>query len=824
MRVLVLLRGAMGAGKSTFVKNNKLEQYALSADQIRLLFQTPVQTEEGKETINSNHDSKVWKFLLELLEERMKRGEFTIIDATHAKQESITRYRHLATQYRYRVYVVDFSDIPLETLLEQNKMRPEYKHVPDHVIMNAHERMRTESIPKFATVIKPHEFQDVMQFTPTDYTNEYKKIHHIGDIQGCFDALMQYFEDTGHKFQQMYEIQHLYEDDIPVYFPILNDDELYIFVGDLLDRGIQNAEVLNFFLYIYKFKNVVLVEGNHEYHIWKWANDEEPVSNEFKNFTQSQLENQFLETVVDEVEVKQSLFGKIISKITGNKSTVLESREELNTSALKKYKKEVRQLYRKFRQLVYYTHLDTRVLVTHGGISKMPENLLYMSTEQFIKGVGDYECDIDCAWDKNVAKEIGLPIFIGCFETPFRGGLALDKDDIQEQNKVVYQIHGHRNIFRLPVKAGECSFNLEGQVEFGGHLRVVSLTSKGFQTHEIKNNVYKIRKGNVPSHMDEKSVTVENFMEYLANHEEIVEKPLGDNIYSYNFTRNAFKNKVWDDINIKARGLFINKETKEIVSRSYNKFFNVNERSFTKMNALADNLKFPVQVYDKPNGYLGTVGYNSETDSLVFTSKSEIKTEHADWLEKLFMKQFGEYKSETIKRFLKENNASLVFEVIMFKEDPHIIEYTENRLVLLDIVKREIVYSKLDYSKVLDFGLRFGVEVKELLFTFTDWNEFYKWYRDVTEDFSIKKEGYVIEDAVGFMTKIKLPYYNFWKQFRGIKDKFAKKKEYTVKGGSLYTPLHNKVFKWMKSQDSDYLKNTDIISIRKKFEDYTKAK
>lgn len=65
---------------------------------------------------------------------------------------------------------------------------------------------------------------------------------------------------------------------------------------------------------------------------------------------------------------------------------------------------------------------------------------------------------------------------------------------------------------------------------------------------------------------------------------------------------------------MKARGLFINRNTNEIVSRSYNKFFNIEERLTTKMHVLVNTLRFPVTVYDKANGFLGTVGYNSETD------------------------------------------------------------------------------------------------------------------------------------------------------------------------------------------------------------------
>jgi predicted kinase len=746
VRHLVLMRGAMGCGKSTFIRNNNLQQFTLSADEIRLMFQTPVMMEDGKYGISQKNDGKVWEFLFQLLEERMKRGEFTIIDATHSKQEMISRYKDLAQRYRYRVTVVDFSDVPLEKLLEQNKKRPEYKHVPEHAILNAYERMKTERVPGWVNVIKPHEFHEAMQFKPTDLS-EWKKIHHIGDIQGCYTVLMEYL-DGG-----------------------LKDDELYIFVGDLLDRGIENAEVLKFFIEIKDRKNVIILEGNHEQHIWRWANNEEPVSKEFEQNTQPQLE----EAGID--------------------------------------KKEARQLYRRLRQVVYYTYHDKTVLVTHGGLAKMPENLMFMATEQFIKGVGDYEVDIDYAWDENLPYE----------ELIIRGGKGYPQIiNTTKPNKVpIYQIHGHRNIFRLPVRASEYSFNLEGQVEFGGHLRVVTLTPDGFETHEIKNNVYKPRTKNV--NVNEKELNIDNFIEYLVNHSEIVEKDLGDNIFSYNFSRRAFTDKIWDDINIKARGLFINKNTREIVARSYNKFFNVNERSFTKISALADNLVFPVAVYDKPNGYLGIVGYNSEKDELVFASKSETGSDFAKWLKELFYKTFGEKNASLIKEDLKNHNVSLVFEVILPEKDPHIIEYPEDKLILLDIVKRDVVYSKMSYDIVHNYAKFYGVECKELVTTFDNWIDFYNWYRDVTKDFSIKKEGYVIEDAKGFMTKIKLPYYLFWKQMRGLKDKVAKKQEHMIKGGSLYTPLHNKVFAWMKKQDKEYLRNTDIISIRKKFESEVNA-
>ena len=37
MRTLLLMRGAPGAGKSTWIKNHNLEEYTLSPDNIRIL-------------------------------------------------------------------------------------------------------------------------------------------------------------------------------------------------------------------------------------------------------------------------------------------------------------------------------------------------------------------------------------------------------------------------------------------------------------------------------------------------------------------------------------------------------------------------------------------------------------------------------------------------------------------------------------------------------------------------------------------------------------------------------------------------------------------
>ena len=82
------------------------------------------------------------------------------------------------------------------------------------------------------------------------------------------------------------------------------------------------------------------------------------------------------------------------------------------------------------------------------------------------------------------------------------------------------------------------------------------------------------------------------------------EKRFGD-VSSFNFSREAFYKKHWDEISTKARGLFINTKTNKIVARSYDKFFAVDERNETRISNLQNTLKFPMTAYLKENGFLG---------------------------------------------------------------------------------------------------------------------------------------------------------------------------------------------------------------------------
>ena len=725
MRVLLLLRGSAGCGKSTWIEQNGLKSFALSADEIRLLCQSPIMQVDGTPAISQANDKTVWKILYDILEVRMQHGEFTVIDATNSKASEMNRYKELCDAYRYRIYCVDFTDIPIDEAKRRNAKRDILKRVPDEVIDKMYSRFATQKIPAGITVIHPNELNKIW-FNKMDFSN-YKKIHVFGDIHGCNTVLQQYFKDNK-----------------------IKDDEFYIFTGDYIDRGCENADTLNFLMSLINNKNVFMLEGNHERHLWNWANDKTGTSKEFEMYTRSELES---------------------AKID---------------------KKEVRKFYRRLGQCAYFKYNDKTFLITHGGISTIPDNLTFVATEQMIRGTGNYN-------DYEIV------------ENTFK--------DTTPENYI--QIHGHRNTKNLPVKVNDKVYNLEGQVEFGGQLRVVQIDETGMNTVEIQNTVF-----NAPEYITEKeeilSSSITDVLLKLRSNPLITEKRF-DNISSFNFTRDAFERKEWNEQTITARGLYIDTAKAKVVCRGYPKFFSVNERPETKFETLQHRLQFPVTAYVKENGFLGLVSYNEYIDDLFITTKSNPDGPYAEWFKNLLYDKISPDNINALKTYIKEHNVTFAFECVDMTNDPHIIEYPESRIYLLDIINNDINFSKYEYSELCNIAANFGLTPKTKAYKIFDWQDFYDWYYEVlAEDYTYNNnviEGFVIEDSNGFMTKLKLTYYNFWKFMRGLSHEVFRSGN-SRKTSALTTPLANEYFGWLKKKYAEGNTNSlprDICSLRKMF-------
>ena len=134
----------------------------------------------GNTEITMNNDRIVWKTLFTLLEVRMRRGEFTVIDATNSRTSEMKQYKKLCQEYRYRIFLIDFSDVPIEECKRRNNLRNVMKQVPEAVIDKMYSRFKTQGIPSGITIIKPEELDKV--FMKKIDLSEYKAIHHVGDV------------------------------------------------------------------------------------------------------------------------------------------------------------------------------------------------------------------------------------------------------------------------------------------------------------------------------------------------------------------------------------------------------------------------------------------------------------------------------------------------------------------------------------------------------------------------------------------------------------------------------------------------------------------
>ena len=404
--------------------------------------------------------------------------------------------------------------------------------------------------------------------------------------------------------------------------------------------------------------------------------------------------------------------------------------------------RELRLFYKSLRQCYPFSFHGKKYLVSHAGLSYVP-NMTFIATSTFINGFGAYETDIAKIYDTNYEK-----------------GMCQD----------FIQIHGHRG-----VPDGKCSFCLEGEVEFGGELKYIDITADAFTKNGIKNDVYdKEYMRHEYQNMTQHVIFTQNEdINILGNSKLVKVKKCSPNLYSLNFTSRVFHKRLWNENTVQARGLFVDCMTGDVKLRSYNKFFNLNERPETELNNLANTLSFPVEIRTKENGYLAILGVIN--DELVFASKSTTEGMHVDLFKNLFQKLPTSLQEE-IKELLKRNSCSMMFEVIS-QEDTHIIKYDQDHLYVLDMIQNtldvngkhiDVSFSRERLAELDSILKKYDTQLISIVKTIQQVNTMDELNSIINKELNShhESEGFVLVDSNGFMTKFKGPYYNTWKHRR----------------------------------------------------------
>lgn len=688
MKELVLVRGLPCSGKSTIIENNKIEDFAISKDKVRLLLASTTTNADNNVSIAPVNEKIVHDIMLQILETRMTAGVFTIIEGIFEKPSSYADYMKLAKKYGYKVYEYN-CNVPLNTLLARQEKRTD-KFIPADVIVKKYLTYPSSLNDSNITNINDFDNKSLYRFdnlglyeftrTRCHTLKGYTGVIVVGDIHSCANVLQRFLDNN------------------------FREDYLFIFLGDYFDRGLEPVRTWNILKGLYKKPNVVMLMGNHEKHLLNYINDE-PITSSIAKKTYDELEKACVS------------------------------------------KDELQNFYNNLKEYYMFKIFNKYYLCTHAGTEYFNSKMSLVSNDTLTRNSGNRDMDIDAVYTENAIAD-------KCkYEDKY-----CDKHD-------VIQIHGH---VKTPTgNTSKYSYNLEESVEFGGRLMFARIKPDKVVIDGYKNKLVERNK---------KEFSVSNAeMNTLINAPGIHIKELENNLLSVNFSRETFISKYWSDATIKARGLFIDKSSGEIVARSFDKFFNLEEVPETRFENLEKTLKFPVSVKEKLDGSLGII---SLVNGLVhFFSKTTDKSMHSEILKRLWNQIPSNIRTSLI-RLMYDLNVSIVVEMID-NEDPHIIHYKQECLYLLAFVKNTLQTKYINIESCLDTrGINLDNKTIKLPKTYhisNDFNDLKNYLENIIS--KVKFEGVVCTDANNFHFKYKSDFYNEWKIHRETLYRYLDDKE-----------------------------------------------
>lgn len=365
MRILYCTVGMPGAGKSTLLHNLDIDidPYIISSDAIRQLItgydyqyvpeESPLGTNgEVQKKLSGKNDHQVWELLYDIVEQRMKHGETVFIDSTMLFKHAFSKINHLRKKYYYRVHLLDLrhqaTGSTFDQIVENNQSivrQHEGKELPKEVLDKYWKREESFGLPKQLNPLSKTEDKDLNEVLVDSFTwrtvqpKRGSRTIVIGDVHGCYTVLSKAMKDLGN--------------------PEDNPNDTYVFVGDYLDRGLENDKVFSWLYNRLDLDNIVLLRGNHERHLEHFVQGAKIHNRGFKVNTLPQLE--------------RAGFDK----------------EEIN-----RFNRRLQDIY------IFKYPGDSQVIVTHAG---MPNSILTGTDNNYgllpesimVDGIGGFDTDVD---------------------------------------------------------------------------------------------------------------------------------------------------------------------------------------------------------------------------------------------------------------------------------------------------------------------------------------------------------------------------------------------------------------------------------------------
>ena len=608
MRKMFVLRGAPGSGKSTFLAANGWDEYAVGRDRVRQLLSGPFPTLDSVSSLLPDYlQHQAVELTEQMAVHRMKNGETVFIDNTSCAPAEVKDWVKLAKPFRYEVIVVDMQG----DLTNDELLARNKSRAPRNIVAPDSVVINYAETARSTTIPNVRTIKPGQVSAELDVPqhdfNKFDRVVVVGDVQGCGSAL----EALLDKIQ-------------------LTDNDALVFIGDLFDRGVENVQA---FRTISKLPNTFIVEGNHDSYLLS----ETYGAHSYKRATMQTL-NEFSQAGITDDDVKA--------------------------------------LYRDVTDVLYAQYGNRNLVFTHGGV---------LTAAEHSQGVGLYPSRLFIEGQASTPMTyLARPDFNSDIDEKFQE--QVDQGVIPSN---VWQFHGHRNGYHHSADKFSNIFNLESGVEWdGGVLTAAVLTqSDGVANVAIVTANNPVTAGPEPAWAGcnpgegsgsdvlkkpaARKLTLQERLRAIPT--TIIEEKWipEDEVYAYNFTRDAFQSARWTKTTVTARGLFIN-STGKVVQRGYDKFFNLGERPETEFHKILE--KFgdgkPVVVEHKLNGFLGIVSTQGTGTLHCYTKAGP--SQYAQ----LFEKQLREFLGDRVTEFtewLQAKKVSLTFEVLDPDRDPHIV-------------------------------------------------------------------------------------------------------------------------------------------------------
>jgi protein phosphatase len=267
---LVVLIGPSGSGKSTFAQTHFRLTEVVSSDFCRGL----VSDDENDQA--ATHDA--FDLLHYIVGKRLARGHLTVVDATNVKPEDRKPLIELARTYHV-LPVAIVLNVPERTCHERNQQRPD-RQFGTHVVRNHIRALRRslkylkrEGFNRTFILNSEEEIADLTIEREPLWVNRQKltgPFDIIGDVHGCADELEDLLAKLGYEYSTITQLPNY-----PITYHRLYhhpDGRLAIFLGDLVDRGPRNLDVLQLVRHRVAAGRALCVSGNHDVKLMRKLN------------------------------------------------------------------------------------------------------------------------------------------------------------------------------------------------------------------------------------------------------------------------------------------------------------------------------------------------------------------------------------------------------------------------------------------------------------------------------------------------------------------------------------------------------------------------